>query len=458
MPNAHLLSKEQLQDIQVVSTVFPFKTSNYVVEHLIDWENIPEDPIFQLTFPQREMLDEDDYNSMQNLFATGASDAQIEKQAREIRQNLNPHPSGQMELNIPFVEDKPLAGMQHKYHQTVLFFPSRGQTCHAYCTYCFRWAQFTDFSGRRDLRFASHETESLCDYLRKHPEVTDVLITGGDPLVMRTKALRHYIDPLLTPEFSHINLRIGTKALSYWPYRFTQGEDADSLLRLFEEIATQDRNLAIMAHYTHPRELHPTPAQEALSRVLATGATVRCQGPVIRHINDSADTWAEMTNLQVKMGAIPYYMFIERNSGASRYFDIPLAKALEIYMDTCRKISGLGKTLRGPVMSATPGKVAIEGKLDIGKNSYFVLKMLQARDPQQVNKIFLAEYNKDATWFDDLNLLPDGRLFPEENIPSEDQTDLIIKASCPSGEVTEFPPFPVSQIPKSIPVSVHIKS
>ncbi|NIP15323.1 MAG: lysine 2,3-aminomutase, partial [Pseudomonadales bacterium] len=70
--------------------------------------------------------------------------------------------------------------MQHKYRETVLFFPAAGQTCHAYCTYCFRWAQFV---GIDELKFASRQADSLVAYLERHPEVTSVLITGGDPLV-----------------------------------------------------------------------------------------------------------------------------------------------------------------------------------------------------------------------------------------------------------------------------------
>ena len=96
---------------------------------------------------------------------------------------------------MPRLDGEPVAGVQHKYRETVLFFPSAGQTCHAYCTYCFRWAQFV---GLEDPKFANSEAEVLVRYLRKHPEVTSVLFTGGDPMVMRTKVLRRYVEPLLS--------------------------------------------------------------------------------------------------------------------------------------------------------------------------------------------------------------------------------------------------------------------
>ena len=89
-----------------------------------------------------------------------------------------------------------------------------------------------------------------------HPEVTSVLVTGGDPLVMKSRTLRRFIEPLLDPVFESIEtIRIGTKAPAYWPQRFVEDDDADDLLRLFEDVQRSGRQLALMAHYTHPREL-----------------------------------------------------------------------------------------------------------------------------------------------------------------------------------------------------------
>ena len=111
-----------------------------------------------------------------------------------------------MTHNVPTLDGRPLTGLQHKYRETVLFFPAPGQTCHAYCAYCFRWAQFVDLDN---LKFQAQETDDLVAYLTEHREVTDVLITGGDPMIMRTEVLRRYIEPLLAPELEHVqNIRI----------------------------------------------------------------------------------------------------------------------------------------------------------------------------------------------------------------------------------------------------------
>jgi L-lysine 2,3-aminomutase len=152
------LSSDQLTDMKAVSAVLPFRVNDYVIEQLIDPGSIPNDPIFQLTFPQRGMLEEDDFRRMRDLVAKGASEAEIRLAADEIRGRLNPHPAGQMQLNVPSLDGEAVGGMQHKYQETVLFFPSQGQICHAYCSYCFRWAQFV---GDADLKFASREADQL---------------------------------------------------------------------------------------------------------------------------------------------------------------------------------------------------------------------------------------------------------------------------------------------------------
>ena len=203
------LSEKQKFEIEVVAHVLPFRVNNYVVEELIDWDNIPDDPIFQLTFMQKEMLNENQFYRMAEVLSNEKDKNEIKQTADEIRLELNPHPAGQMTINIPMLGDNPVPGVQHKYRETVLIFPSSGQTCHSYCTFCFRWAQFV---GMNDLRLAVQESEIFQDYLQSHKEVSDVLFTGGDPMVMSAKNLAAYIEPLLEPEFDHIqNIRIGTK-------------------------------------------------------------------------------------------------------------------------------------------------------------------------------------------------------------------------------------------------------
>src|SRR5690554_4656293 len=187
IPQLQKLPEEQRFEMRVVANVLPFRVNQYVIDQLIDWAAVPNDPIFQLTFPQRGMLKPEHFDRVAQAMRDEVEPAQLNQIIAEVRAELNPHPAGQLEDNIPQLNGEPVQGLQHKYRETVLFFPSSGQVCHSYCTFCFRWAQFV---GDKDLKIAAKETSQLQEYLRAHPEVTDVLVTGGDPLVMKTRNLR----------------------------------------------------------------------------------------------------------------------------------------------------------------------------------------------------------------------------------------------------------------------------
>lgn len=408
------LTSEQRDAISVVSRVLPFRVNNYVIEELIDWDDIPRDPIFQLTFPQQGMLTPGEFDCIWSLLNQGASEKRIDQAVHQIRMGLNPHPAGQMDLNVPVLDGEPQAGMQHKYRETVLFFPSQGQTCHAYCTYCFRWAQFV---GMEEFQFRNNEVTTLVRYLERHSDVRDVLITGGDPMIMRTSVLKRYIEPLLEIE-SLRSIRIGTKALAWWPNRFVTDTDADDLLRLFEQVVHSGKHLAVMAHYSHPRELSTNIHSRAIRRIQQTGATIRSQGPLIRNVNDCSNIWAAMWQKQVDLGIIPYYMFVERDTGPQQYFDVPLCRALDIFTRGTRKVSGLGRTVRGPSMSCSPGKVLVDGVAEIDGVKVFVLKFIQGRDPNWANRVFFAHYDETASWIDVLKPAFTDEFFFEDGLPT----------------------------------------
>lgn len=386
--------------VRAVGSVLPFRTNAYVIEELIDWSAAPDDPLYRLVFPQADMLPAADVARIAGLLARSAPEPEIEAAAHEVRMRLNPHPAGQLALNIPDLDDEPLPGVQHKYPETVLVFPRQGQTCHAYCSYCFRWAQFVD---EPELKMATADLDRVAGYLRQHREVTSVLITGGDPMIMSAAVLRCYLEPLLEPGLEHIeSVRIGSKALAYWPQRFVSDPDADDTLRLFEQVVNSGRSLAFMAHFSHPRELASALAAQASRRIQATGAVIRTQAPLIRTINDDPAIWAGMWRTQVRMGMVPYYMFVERDTGPQDYFAVPLATAHGIFSDAYRQVAGLCRTVRGPSMSATPGKVCVDGIAEVAGQRVFVLHMIQARDPGLVGKPFFARYDPDATWLTDL--------------------------------------------------------
>jgi len=419
IPQISRLTEEEKSIIDTVGNVLPFKVNNYVIDELIDWENYKDDPIFHLTFPQKGMLHSDDFDLMAEAIKAGKNRNEIKELADQIRHKLNPHPADQMAMNVPELEGQILPGVQHKYRETALFFPTAGQTCHSYCSFCFRWPQFVGMDG---LKFAMSETDLLVDYLAEHKEVTDVLFTGGDPMVMGYKVFKGYIDTILENlhKTNLKTLRIGTKSLSFWPYKYTTDKDADKFLELFQKISDSGLHLAFMAHFNHPVELTTPVVKEAVKKIRATGAQIRTQSPLVRHINDSADVWAKMWRIQVSMGMVPYYMFVERDTGARAHFELPLIKTWEIFRAAYQQVSGLCRTVRGPSMSASPGKVQILGLTEIPINGemekVIALQMLQGRNPDWVAKPFFAKYDPEAYWLDDLKPAFGDKFFFEEEL------------------------------------------
>ena len=418
IPQIQQMSEETQFEMEVVGNVLPFKTNNYVVEQLIDWNNVPNDPMYVLTFPQKGMLISEHYDKMASTLRSGADKKEIARVANDIRLQLNPHPAGQMELNVPQLKDgTKLYGMQHKYDETCLFFPSQSQTCHAYCTFCFRWPQFV---GMDEMKFAMREGEQLVQYLKEHPEISDVLFTGGDPMIMKASMFSVYTDALLDAKLPNLKtIRIGTKAISYWPYKFLTDSDADETLKNFEKIVKSGTHLAIMAHFNHLAELSTDPIKEAIKRIRNTGAQIRTQSPLLAHINDDANMWAEMWQKQVSLGCIPYYMFVVRDTGAQQYFGVPLVKAEKIFRTAFRKVSGLARTVRGPSMSATPGKVHVLGVSEINGQKVMALQLLQGRESEWVGVPFFAKYDENAIWLDDLKPAFGERFFFEDELETK---------------------------------------
>ena len=400
IPQIDRLSEEDKFNIEVVGNVLPFKTNSYVVDELIDWDNFSEDPIFILNFPQKDMLEEEDFNHMAKVLKSGADKATIKEEANIIREKLNPHPAGQLEYNVPELNEVKLTGVQHKYNETMLFFPTQGQTCHAYCTFCFRWPQFTNMDEKK---FAMKEIDYVIGYLKEHPEVTDLLITGGDPMVMKGAILDQYLTAIVEANIPNLrNIRIGSKTLGFWPYRYLTDDDAELVLNAFRKVTDAGLSLAFMAHFNHYRELETEAVKQAIKKIRTTGAQIRTQSPLLKHINAEPEIWSRMWQIQVQLGLIPYYMFIARDTGAQKYFGVTLADAWEIFQKAYTTVSGICRTVRGPSMSCTPGKVRIVGISEVKGEKAFVLEFIQGRNSDWVARPFFARYSNKALWMDDL--------------------------------------------------------
>ena len=416
IPQLESLDPDLVDDIELAARVFPFKVNDYVLQELIDWSDPLRDPIFRLVFPRSAMLPEIWRERLRVMVTAKAPLHLMDREIREIRLQMNPDPSGQA-TNVPVVGDNHLQGIQHKYPDTVLAFPAQGQTCHSYCSFCFRWPQFTDgVVPRHELR----DVQALHEYLRLHGEVSDLLITGGDPFVMSARRLRDLMLPLLSPELSHVRtIRIGTKALTYWPFRILNGDGA-ALLDAIRELSNAGKQVAIMAHVNHWREMEPEPFRDAVRALRDAGAVIRTQSPILRGINDAALIWQRTWADQLTLGMVPYYMFVERDTGAAPYFQLPLARALSLYQSAVSGLSGLARTARGPVMSTSAGKLHVVGTLEMGSDKYFVLNFLRAREQTMVDRPFLAHFDEEAVWVNDLRPAPGFEHFLPESLLYDD--------------------------------------
>ncbi|MFP4024048.1 MAG: KamA family radical SAM protein [Thiohalospira sp.] len=391
------------QEIEIVSSVLPFKTNNYVVDYLIDWENYETDPVYILTFPNKHMLPERHYEAVKDAIERELPEIEITRLINKIRFQLNPHPA-QQSTNVPKLNGEDLPGVQHKYRDIALFFPTQGQTCHANCTFCFRWPQFVK---DLDLQFSMKEIDQLCDYIKENEHIHEVLFTGGDPMIMSPQTISKYIDTIIDAKIPNLDtIRFGTKSLTYWPFTYLPefNEEAQEMLDLFKRIVDNGFHLSIMAHFNHINEMNNSVVEQAIKNIRSTGAQIRTQAPILRHINDDSDMWASMWSRQVKLGMVPYYMFVERETGPFEYFQIPLARVYELYSEAIRKAGSMAKTVTAPVMSAAPGKVQIMGVTEnpIDQEKYFILQFVRNRDYTKTFKPFLVNYDEKATWFDQL--------------------------------------------------------
>ncbi len=436
----HDLSDDLLEEIKIASMVIPFRTNEYVIDELIDWEQVPNDPIFNLNFPQKSMLKYNHYKKLQTAIIEDYSPNKIETIKEEIYKDLNPHPGGQICYNTPEMNGRKLTGIQHKYRETVVCFPSEGQMCHAFCTYCFRWAQFI---GKNDLKMSLNNPQFLIDYLQNHPEVQEVLFTGGDPLIMKANKISKYIIPILEAEIKHLkSIRFGTKTLTYWPFRYVSDSDSEEILDIFKKIVDSKIHLSIVANFNHPKELKTDILKAAVKKVQSTGAIIRTQSPILNNINADKEIWIELIRKEVDLGMVPYYMFIPRDTGAKEYFEVPLVDAFRIYIKAIRKLSGLCRTIRGPVMSTTPGKIQVVGITSIQNHRVMALKFIQGRNPRWVGRIFFAKFNRKATWLNDLEPALAKKFFYEHELIKylhpygSSQIDKVAEKNLESEEIT----------------------
>ncbi|HHM24071.1 MAG TPA: hypothetical protein ENJ23_03430 [Bacteroidetes bacterium] len=229
------------------------------------------------------------------------------------------------------------------------------------------------------------------EYIRKHPQINNVLLTGGDPLILSTRKLENIISQLR--EIAHVQIiRIGSKIPAFNPFRILNDP---SLLEMFRKYSTGEKKIYLVAHFNHPRELTPQ-AVEAMNRVREAGVITINQTPLLKGINDDAETLGELFNRLSYIGVPPYYVFQCRPTLGNKMFSVPVEEGFEIFEQARMKGSGLAKRARY-VMSHATGKVEVVGLTE----QHIFMRYHRAADPEQKARFMVFRRNPDAHWFDD---------------------------------------------------------
>lgn len=283
-----------------------------------------------------------------------------------------------------------VSGTQHKYAQTVLLLVN--EICGAYCRYCFRKRLFMDGNDEVSL-----DVEPGCRYIESHPEVTNVLLTGGDPLLLSTRR----IDQVLTRlrRIPHVRIiRIGSKMPAFNPFRVLED---DALVETLGRHSLPDRRIYLMAHFDHPRELTKE-AVAGIDRLLRAGVVVVNQCPLLAGINDDAETLRKLFRELAYMGAPQYYLFQGRPTAGNLPYRVPIVRGWHLFQEAMRGISGLSKRARFS-MSHETGKVEVIAVTA----SQILVRWHRAKDPADRGRIVAYHRDDDAAWLDELRPVDD---------------------------------------------------
>jgi len=341
------LTATECHEYKYVVDKFVFRTNEYY-NSLIDWDD-PADPIRRIIIP-----------SIEELHSWGRLDA-----SDEANYTVAP-------------------GIEHKYEFTALILMNN--VCGGYCRFCFRKRIFMNENDEiyRDV------TEGL-DYIREHKELTNILLTGGDPLILSTQRLENVIRQLR--EIDHVSIiRIGSKIPAFNPFRITEDP---SLIEMLKKYSNPDKRIYLMTHFNHPREI-TNEAKQAMDMILKAGVIPCNQTPLLRGINDDHEVLAELMRKLSFMGVPPYYIFQCRPTLGNKMFSVPIEKGFEIFEKARMRCSGLAKRARF-VMSHATGKIEIVGQTD--ERVYF--RYHRAANLEEKARFMVFQRNPEAYWFDD---------------------------------------------------------
>ena len=343
------LSPEEKEKIEQIIKIHPMRISPYYLS-LIDWSD-PHDPIRKMAVPSFEEL------NLEGFYDT----------------------SGE-------AENTKMPGLQHKYSETALILATN--RCAMYCRHCFR---------KRLVGLPSEEIvkrfEDAVEYIKQHEEINNVLVSGGDPLVLKNEIIESFLEALTKIE--HLSfIRFGSRTPVTLPNRLNDPKLLD-ILKRYSQI---DRRLYVVTQFNHPREITPQSIR-AVNNLVKAGVLLSNQTVLLRGVNDNHDTLATLMNQLVSIGVSPYYVFQCRPvKRVKHHFQVPFCEGVQIVEKAKANCNGHSKRFKY-VMSHITGKIEILG---IMKGEIY-FKYHEAKKRENLGIMFKRPVDENSGWLDDFN-------------------------------------------------------
>jgi len=413
-----------LTDREFFIEVYRFLATKYVL-NTIDWNNYENDSNFQLVFPQPGMMPKDEVAK----YAAAKTDEERKQLVESYIHKTNPH-DGKQKLNKPWYINNEgqlevLEGSQHKYPPIKLILDKTTQACFSFCTYCFRHAQVR---GDEDM-FVQQEVSQVHEYVKRHKEVSDILITGGDGGYIPYNRLREYVMPLIEdPELLHIRtVRIGSRAINFQP-ELLLSDQFKPILELLQKLMENGIQVVWVAHISTSHEILNPGSVAAIRRLKKYGITIKSQSPIMNHISlfyneegkvdidRSAQNWIDLGNVLAMLGIGFHSMYCARPTGEHHYFTAPLADISKVFNKVYRSLASINRPSRYITMTSSAGKTSLLGTTDINGEKVFVLKFNEARNMEWMDTTFFAKYNEEENTIEKLIPFGSDKYFYEDEL------------------------------------------
>jgi KamA family protein len=337
-----------LEELQKIEKLYPFKANEYYLS-LINWDD-PDDPIKKLIIPDTSEI-EDKWKGFD--------------------------PSDEKKYTV-------LPGLEHKYTSVCLILLSN--VCAGICRYCFRKRLFK--VNKKDILT---DYDKALEYIENHKEINNVLITGGDPFIVKTAKLLPLMEKLR--KIKHVKIiRFGTRMPQFFPMRIYQDKE---LLEALKKFSLSDKRVYIVTHYVHEKEITEE-SLKCIDSLINANVILANQTPLIRGISDSPKALSSLFNKLSYIGVPPYYIFQCRPAAGNKSFSVPIEEGFKIVENAKKYCSGLAKRAKY-VMSHSSGKVEI---LALTKDK-IIFKYHRAADVKESGKIMIFKRNEKACWLDD---------------------------------------------------------